>query len=113
MPYAIFQHSMTELLNAHLIDIPRAKGDPRFAYGPEASTIVGADFLNIPAPITAYFSIVANTITAGGDRLLLNLPEAGTPQGPINVQPPPAAAPLQGEAGEHAEPVLPPPIHIP
>lgn len=57
MPYATFQHAMTELLNMHLINIARANGDLHFAYGPEASTVVGSEYLNIPAPIISWNQI--------------------------------------------------------
>ena len=85
MPFCLFQHYMVEFLNAHIIDLARKNGGRTFLREPEAGKIIGIDVLPIPGPISEYLSLVNNSVISANDRLLVNLPAAGTPQNQIAV----------------------------
>lgn len=98
LPFYVFQHYCVEILNAHLIDLAKRNGNPTFMRGMDVSRLLNLEELYIPKPIAEYLASISNSVTEAHDSLLVNLPQAGTPQPPINV-PQPAPAPIRLPSG--------------
>lgn len=80
MPFCIFQHSMTSLLNATVIDHARTvNAEDRFADEESPLNLISPDTY-IPGPINEYLKAVANTTTPQGDVIRTNIADAGIPQ---------------------------------
>lgn len=80
LPFCLFQHNMTSMLNAKILShvITENKED---CFSNEANPdSMWVDDLIIPAPIAEYFSCIGNTITPKGECVRLNLPEVAVPR---------------------------------
>ncbi|KAL6956603.1 hypothetical protein U1Q18_051697 [Sarracenia purpurea var. burkii] len=83
MPFCLFQHYVVEALTAHLLDLAAHNGDRRFRRGMGARGVLGGDNIILPAPIFEYISMINNATTSNGERVLVSLPAAAAPQGPV------------------------------
>lgn len=81
MPFATFQHVMTSILNAVIIDhVQTVNAEDR--YSNEASPLnLMPDTTYTPAPIMEYFQSISNTIMPQDDLFKINIPEIAVPNG--------------------------------
>lgn len=80
MPFCAFQHVMTSMLNATVIDHVRTvNAEDRFADEESPLNLIPED-MYIPAPIAEYYKLIANTVTPQGDLVKTNIPDSGIPQ---------------------------------
>ncbi|XP_055845564.1 uncharacterized protein LOC129911716 [Episyrphus balteatus] len=77
LPYCIYQHVMTELLNAYLLYLGRLYSK-RIRSNPLDS--IGANLCNIPEPIYDYICGIGTNIAKSGTEVDWNLPDIAIPQ---------------------------------
>lgn len=81
VPFCAFQHVYTSLLNAVVIDHVRTvNAEDRYADEESPLNLIPEDMV-IPAPISEYYKMIANTTTPQGDLVKVNVPDIGIPQG--------------------------------
>lgn len=83
MPRCMFNHSMTVLANAVLLDRDQENGHRPLDQNDYAEDALPSSF-NVPGPIHDYLRCVANTATIDGDAVKINLPDIAIPEGPLD-----------------------------
>lgn len=78
MPFSMFQHSMTTILNCCLLDLTLDNGERKIDSG-RCQDLLPED-LCIPDNLYHYIASVGNTVTIGGEEVKFNLPDAAVPQ---------------------------------
>lgn len=80
MPFCMYMHYNTELLNAKLIDTDRMQNNiPTLASEGDVRDTLHSE-LNIHAPVAAYLENVGATHALNGDTIHMNLPPVAIPQ---------------------------------
>ncbi|XP_017038459.1 uncharacterized protein [Drosophila kikkawai] len=78
LPFCVFQHAMTEILTARMLEVARHRCYAKYYY---------EDFF-IPLPIYLYIQGIGKTMMPDGTQIYWNLPEAATPQRRIKGEKP-------------------------
>lgn len=78
MPFSMFQHSMTTILNCHLLDLTLDNGE-RKVDSARCQDLLPED-LSIPDNLYHYMACIGNTVTIGGEEIKFNLPDIAIPQ---------------------------------
>lgn len=78
MPFSMFQHSMTTILNCYLLDLTLDNGERKVDSG-RCQDLLPED-LCIPDNLYHYIASVGNTVTIGGEEIKFNLPDIAVPQ---------------------------------
>lgn len=98
LPFCLWQHTYTELLNASIMSQAKSNGDVFFDDHPDALGSLHAVEINVPLPIKAYIEGATKALAPDGEVVYVNLPVAAVPQGTIH------AIPDVNEAGEEQDP---------
>lgn len=84
LPYCVFQHYLTTILNATLIKRTIVSNiEQRFVNEVDPFEVISADKLWIPAPFLEYLNGIGPALTASGDKVFVNLPTQGVPRLPF------------------------------
>ncbi|KAL4721113.1 hypothetical protein ACJJTC_015019 [Scirpophaga incertulas] len=78
MPFSMFQHSMTTILNCYLMDLTLENGERKI--GCTRMQDLLPEDLNIPDNLYHYLTSVGNTTTVSGEEIRFNLPDVAIPQ---------------------------------
>lgn len=82
MPFSMFQHSMTTVLNCHLLDVAYENGERKLG-NTKCQDLLPED-LCMPDNLYHYMTTIGNTTTSGGEEVRFDLPDAAVPQGPVD-----------------------------
>lgn len=86
LPYCAFQHYLAVILNAVLIKrVMTQNVESRFSSEQDPFDVISADTLWIPSPFLNYINGIGSNLLQNGDRVYLNLPVGGTPQGTFQL----------------------------
>ena len=77
MPYCLFLHAMTGLLNACLIDLIRTVNKETRYGGEDLPYSIIPEECYIPASIAEYFRMISNTVITQSDLVCINIPLIG------------------------------------
>lgn len=81
LPYCIFQHYLTTILNAVLIKrVMTQNADMRFVAEVDPFDTIHAENLYVPSPFLAYLNGFGTNLLQTGDKVYPNLPAGGTPR---------------------------------
>lgn len=70
LPYCVFQHYLTSILNATIIKHSIVYNvEQRFINEVDPFEVIGADKLWIPAPFLEYLNGIGPALTASGDKV--------------------------------------------
>lgn len=83
LPFCLWQHTYTELLNASILSQAKSNGDVFLCDYPDALATLSAVEINVPLPIKAYIEGATKALAPDGEVIKLNLPQIAIPQGPI------------------------------
>lgn len=78
LPYSMFLHSNTTILNAVMIDVAKKNGENKIPESGMAQDLLPEEF-NLAGPIHEYFSQISNTTTCDGDEVRVNRPDICIP----------------------------------
>lgn len=78
MPFSMFQHSMTTILNCYLMDLSLANGERKMGMG-MCQDLLPED-LCIPDNLFHFLANIGNTTTVNGEEIRVNIPDAAVPQ---------------------------------
>ncbi|CAK9813880.1 hypothetical protein ANTPLA_LOCUS8021, partial [Anthophora plagiata] len=79
MPFCAYQHVMTSVLNAAVIDhVKTVNAEDRYADEESPLNLIPDDFV-MPAPVAEYIKCFANTTTPQGDLVRANVPVCAVP----------------------------------
>lgn len=95
LPFSMFQHAMTTILNCYIMDVTLDNGERRLG-ATKYQDLLPED-LCLPDNLYHYMTNIGNTVTTTGEEIKFNLPEAAIPQaandntpagsfGPVNAQ---------------------------
>lgn len=85
MPFAAFQHVMTSMLNAVVIDhVQTVNAEDRYSNEARPLNLI-PDTTYTSAPIMEYFQSISNTTTPQDDVVKINIPEIAIQNGRISV----------------------------
>lgn len=79
LPFSMFQHSMTTILNCYLLDVALDNGERKLGFS-KCQDLLPED-LCMPDNLYHYCTSIGNTTTATGEDIKLNIPDAAIPQG--------------------------------
>lgn len=86
MPYCMFQHYLSVILNATLIKRVKSQNvENRFMDEQDPFDVIHAEDLWIPTPFLQYINGIGSNILHTGDKVYLNLPVGGTPRRTFNI----------------------------
>ena len=85
MPFAAFQHAITSMLNAVIIDhVQTVNTEDRYSNETSPLNLI-PDTTYTPAPIMEYFQSISNTTTPQDDLVKINIPEIAVLNGWISA----------------------------